>query len=76
MTFKLPMWALRSYLELKCEYEFHTYPNTKDVRLVEESHLHRFYNEPLCTWIKIDVNKFAIWDHTTLKLAMQDLISY
>ena len=35
-----------------------------------------FYHEPLCSWIKINVNKFAISSHTALKLGSQSLRSY
>ena len=33
-------------------------------------------HEPLHTWIKTNVNKFAILSHTALKLGMQNLRSY
>ena len=35
-----------------------------------------FYREPLRTWIKTNVNKFAIWSHTTFKLDKQAVRSY
>ena len=35
-----------------------------------------FYNEPLRTWIKTNVNKFAISNHTALKLDVQTLRNY
>ena len=40
---------------------------------MDVSHLCSFYLKPLRTWIKINVNKLAIWDHTTLNLAIQTL---
>ena len=41
-TLKLAIQALRSYLKLTCEYEFHIQPNTKDGSLAEVSHLCSF----------------------------------
>ena len=35
-----------------------------------------FYHEPLRTWIKTNVNKFAIWSRTAFKLDKQALRSY
>ena len=35
-----------------------------------------FYHEPLRTWIKTNINKFAISTHTTLKFGRQALGSY
>ena len=35
-----------------------------------------FDHDPLCTWIKTNVNKFAILIHTVLKLGTQNLGSY
>ena len=34
------------------------------------------YHEPLRTWIKTNVNKFAIWTHTAFKSDKQALRSY
>ena len=35
-----------------------------------------FYYEPLRTWLKTNVNKFAIWSHTAFKLDKQAPRSY
>ena len=35
-----------------------------------------FYNEALRTWIKTNVNKFAIWSHTAFRLDKKALRSY
>ena len=35
-----------------------------------------FYHEPLRNWIETNLNKFAILNHTTLKLDVQTLRSY
>ena len=35
-----------------------------------------FYHEPLRSWIKTNVNKFATSSHTALKLGTQSLRSY
>ena len=35
-----------------------------------------FYHQPLCTGIETNVNKFAISNHTALKLNVQALRSY
>ena len=35
-----------------------------------------FYHDPLSNWIKANVNKFAISNHTSLKLGIQALRSY
>ena len=75
-TLKLAIQALRSYLKLTCEYEFHIQPNTEGGSLVEVSHLCSFYQECWHTLIKINVNKFAVWDHTTLILDIEGLRSY
>ena len=75
-TLKLAIQALRSYLKLTREYEFYIQPNTKESGLAEVSLLCSFYHEPLLTRIKIYLNKFAIWDHITLKLATEFVRSY
>ena len=39
-------------------------------------HLCSFYNEPLRTWIKTDVDKMDVSSHTALKLAIEALKGY
>ena len=48
----------------------------KDGGSEEVSLLRGFYHEPLQTWIKTIVNKFAISNHTALMLAVYALRSY
>ena len=48
----------------------------KDGGLGEVWILCSFYHEPLRTWIKTNVNKFAISNHAALKLGKQALKSY
>ena len=48
----------------------------KDGELGEVWILCSFYHEPLRTWIKTNVNKFAISTHMSLKLGKQALKNY
>ena len=48
----------------------------KDGGLGEVWILCSFYHEPFRAWIKTNVNKFAIWSHTSFKLNKQALRSY
>ena len=45
--------------------------SVREVRL-----LCSFYDESLCSWIKIIINKFAVSNHTALILAVHALRSY
>ena len=50
--------------------------NAKDGGQAEVRLLCSFYHEPLRTWIETIVNKFAISNHTALKIDLRTLRSY